>query len=151
NYQLMMDLIEYCREHPIEEILQVQDVRERTDLYVEHQELFRVQTRKCATVHKNVLVVDLRGEETIYAGNRFIKYALYPETNISIQVIWGFKKQNTVMSVGKSIFNRSSMTNVGELMLEYGGGGHDAAGTCQIENDRADTVIAELVDRLAEG
>ena len=151
NYQLMMDLIEYCREHPIEEILQVQDVRERADLYVEHQELFRVQTRKCATVHKNVLVVDLRGEETIYAGNRFIKYALYPETNISIQVIWGFKKQNTVMSVGKSIFNKSSMANIGELMLEYGGGGHDAAGTCQIENDRADTVIAELVDRLAEG
>lgn len=151
NYQLMMDLIEYCREHPIDEILQVQDVRERADLYVEHQELFRVQTRKCATVHKNVLVVDLRGEETIYAGNRFIKYALYPETDISIQVIWGFKKQNTVMSVGKSIFNKSSMANVGELMLEYGGGGHDAAGTCQIENDRADTVIAELVDRLAEG
>ena len=151
NYQLMMDLIEYCREHPIDEILQVQDVRERTDLYVEHQELFRVQTRKCATVHKNVLVVDLRGEETIYAGNRFIKYALYPETNISIQVIWGFKKQNTVISVGKSIFDKSSMANVGELMLEYGGGGHDAAGTCQIENDRADTVIAELVDRLAEG
>ncbi len=151
NYQLMMDLIEYCREHPIDEILQVQDVRERADLYVEHQELFRVQTRKCATVHKNVLVVDLRGEETIYAGNRFIKYALYPETNISIQVIWGFKKQNTVMSVGKSIFNKSSMADVGELMLEYGGGGHDAAGTCQIENDRADTVIAELVDRLAEG
>ena len=151
NYQLMMDLIEYCREHPIEEILQVQDVRERADLYVEHQELFRVQTRKCAAVHKNVLVVDLRGEETIYAGNRFIKYALYPETNISIQVIWGFKKQNTVMSVGKSIFNKSSMANIGELMLEYGGGGHDAAGTCQIENDRADTVIAELVDRLAEG
>ncbi len=151
NYQLMMDLIEYCREHPIEEILQVQDVRERTDLYLEHQELFRVQTRKCAAVHKNVLVVDLRGEETIYAGNRFIKYALYPETNISIQVIWGFKKQNTVMSVGKSIFNKSSMANIGELMLEYGGGGHDAAGTCQIENERADTVIAKLVDRLAEG
>ena len=151
NYQLMMDLIEYCREHPIEEILQVQDVRERTDLYLEHQELFRVQTRKCAAVHKNVLVVDLRGEGTIYAGNRFIKYALYPETNISIQVIWGFKKQNTVMSVGKSIFNKSSMANIGELMLEYGGGGHDAAGTCQIENERADTVIAKLVDRLAEG
>jgi len=150
NYQLMMELIEYCREHPIEEILQVQDVRQRADLYLEHQEWFRVQTRKCATVHKNVLVVDLRGEETIYAGNRFIKYALYPETNVSIQVIWGFKKQNTVLSVGKSIFDKSSMANVGELMLEYGGGGHDAAGTCQVANDKADTVIAELVDRLAD-
>ena len=150
NYQLMMDLIEYCRVQAIEEILQVQDVRERTDLYVDHQELFRVQIRKCATVHKNVLVVDLRGEETIFAGNRFIKYALYPETNVSIQVIWGFKKQNTVLSVGRSIFDKSSMVNIGELMLEHGGGGHEAAGTCQIANDLADTVAAELVDRLAE-
>lgn len=151
NYQLMMDLIEYCRVQPIEEILQVQDVRERAGLYVEHQELFRVQIRNCATVHKNVLAVDLRGEETINAGNRFIKYALYPETNISIQIIWGFKKQNTVMSVGKSIFDKSSLANVGDLMLEYGGGGHEAAGTCQIDNAKADTVIGELVDRLVEG
>jgi nanoRNase/pAp phosphatase (c-di-AMP/oligoRNAs hydrolase) len=150
NYQLMMDLIDYCRQFPIDEILEVQDVKERAELYQEHQELFRIQTRKCATVHQNVLVVDLRGEETIYAGNRFIKYALYPETNISIQVIWGFKKQNTVMSVGKSIFNKSSTANVGELMLEYGGWGHASAGTCQVDNDTADRVIGELVARLVE-
>lgn len=150
NYQLMMDLIDYCREYTIDEILDVQDVRERAELYREHQELFRIQSRKCAKVHKNVLVIDLRGEETIYAGNRFIKYALYPETNISIQVIWGFKKQNTVMSVGKSIFNKSSTANVGELMLEYGGGGHSSAGTCQVDNDAADRVIGELVERLIE-
>jgi nanoRNase/pAp phosphatase (c-di-AMP/oligoRNAs hydrolase) len=150
NYQLMMELIEYCREYPIGEILQVQDVRERTDLYIEHQELFRVQTRKSATVHKNVLVVDLRGEEIIYAGNRFIKYALYPETNVSIQVIWGFKKQNTVLSVGKSIFNKTSTVNIGEIMLEYGGGGHASAGTCQIDNDKADAVTVELVERMTE-
>ncbi len=150
NYQLMMDLIDYCREYTIDEILQVDDVRERVDLYLEHQEPFRVQTRKCAQVHKNVLVVDLRGEETIFAGNRFIKYALYPETNVSIQVIWGFKKQNTVMSVGKSIFNRTSEANVGELMLEYGGGGHSSAGTCQVDNNGADTVIKELVKRLTD-
>lgn len=150
NYQLMMDLIDYCRSYPIEEILEVQDVRERADLYREHQEPFRVQTRRCASVHKNVLVVDLRGEETIFAGNRFIKYALYPETNVSIQVIWGFKKQNTVLSVGKSIFNKSSSANIGELMLEYGGGGHASAGTCQVDNDEADQVIEQLVGRLSE-
>jgi len=148
NYQLMMDLIDYCREYPIAEILQLQDVRERVELYREHEKLFQAQTKKCSEVHGNVLVVDLRGEETIYAGNRFIKYALYPETNISVQVIWGFKKQNTVMSVGKSIFNRSSQTNVGEIMLEYGGGGHSSAGTCQVDNDKADVIVGELVERL---
>ena len=148
NYQLMMDLIDYCREYPIEEILKLQDVRERVELYREHERLFQEQTRSCSTVHGNVLVVDLRGEETIYAGNRFIKYALFPETNVSIQVIWGFKKQNTVLSVGKSIFNRSSEANIGELMLEYGGGGHEAAGTCQVDNDKADEIVSQVVERL---
>jgi nanoRNase/pAp phosphatase (c-di-AMP/oligoRNAs hydrolase) len=148
NYQLMMDLIDYCREYPIGEILKLQDVRERVELYREHEKLFQAQTKKCSVVHGNVLVVDLRGEETIYAGNRFIKYALYPQTNVSIQVIWGFKKQNTVLSVGKSIFNRSSDANVGEIMLEYGGGGHTSAGTCQVDNDRADEILAELIERL---
>ncbi|MFW5718538.1 MAG: exopolyphosphatase [Spirochaetota bacterium] len=150
NYQLMMDLIDYCREYPIEEILKLQDVRERVELYREHERLFQEQTRRCSTVHDNVLVVDLRGEETIYAGNRFIKYALFPETNVSIQIIWGFKKQNTVLSVGKSIFNRSSEANIGELMLEYGGGGHEAAGTCQVDNDAADSIATEIVERLKD-
>lgn len=151
NYQLMMDLIDYCREYPIEEILTLQDVRERVDLYREHERLFREQTRNCSTVHNNVLVVDLREEEMIYAGNRFIKYAIFPDTNISIQIIWGFQKQNTVMSVGKSIVNRSSKANVGELMLEYGGGGHMSAGTCQVGNEEANRVVEELVERLSEG
>lgn len=150
NYQLMMDLIDYCREYPIEEILRLQDVRERVELYRAHERLFQEQTRSCSEVHGNVLVLDLRGEETIYAGNRFIKYALYPQTNISVQVIWGFQKQNTVLSVGKSIFNRSCGANVGELMLEYGGGGHMFAGTCQVGNDAADSIVAELIDRLRE-
>lgn len=148
NYQLMMDLIEYCREYTIDEILKLQDVRERADLYRDHQEQFQKQTRKCSTTVADVLVVDMRPEETIYAGNRFIKYALFPETKVSVQVIWGFKKQNTVISVGKSIFNRKSPANIGAMMLEYGGGGHKSAGTCQVDNQRADAVIAEIVERL---
>lgn len=150
NYQLMMDLIDYCREYTIEEILDLQDVKERTELYFEHEKLFKAQVRECSTIHQNVLVTDLRSQDVIHAGNRFIKYALYPETNVSIQVMWGFKKQNTVMTVGKSIFNRSNEVNVGELMLEYGGGGHAAAGTCQVANDKADTTLAELTERLTD-
>ncbi|TVQ24252.1 MAG: exopolyphosphatase [Spirochaetaceae bacterium] len=148
NYQLMMDLIDYCREYTIEEILDIQDVRERVDLYRQHEQLFKEQSLKCSTVHDNVLVVDLRAEETIYAGNRFLKYALFPDTDISVQVIWGFKKQNTVLSVGKSIFRKTSTANVGELMLEYGGGGHMSAGTCQVANEDADRIITEIIGRL---
>jgi nanoRNase/pAp phosphatase (c-di-AMP/oligoRNAs hydrolase) len=148
NYNLMMDLIDYCREHTIDQIMNLPDVRERVELYFEHATKFQDQLRRCATVHRNLVVLDLRKEETIYAGNRFMIYALFPETNISIHVLWGVKNQNTVFATGKSIINRSSKTNIGELMLQYGGGGHENAGTCQIDNDKADGVLAELVAKI---
>jgi nanoRNase/pAp phosphatase (c-di-AMP/oligoRNAs hydrolase) len=148
NYQLMMELIDYCRQHSIEQILALPDVVERVEMYTQHRELFADQLKRCATVHGNVVVLDLRNEETIYAGNRFMIYALYPETNISIHVLWGLKQQNTVLACGKSILDRSSKTNVGALMLEYGGGGHHAAGTCQVDNDKAEATLAEIVGRM---
>ncbi|MCP5265807.1 MAG: exopolyphosphatase [Burkholderiaceae bacterium] len=148
NYQLMMKLIDACREQSIDEILQMPDVRERVDLYREHQRLAAEQIRRCADVHGNVVVLDLRDEETIYATNRFVIYALFPDCNVSIHVMWGLKRQNTVLAIGKSILDRSSPTNVGALCLRYGGGGHQAAGTCQIENSWADRVLAEVVDAI---
>ncbi len=150
NYNLMMKLIDFCKEHQIEDILELPDVKERVDLYFNYEQKFKNQIKKCSTVYGNVLVVRLRDEETIYPGNRFVKYAMYPDTNISIQVIWGLKKQNTVFTVGKSIFNRSSDVNIGELMLEYGGGGHKNAGTCQVPNDKADEVLQILIDKMQD-
>ena len=148
NYELMMKLIDACIALPVSEILRLPDVAERVELYDEHEEPFKDQLRRCATIHKNLVVLDLRGEETIYAGNRFVIYALYPQCNISIHVMWGLKKQNTVLATGKSILDRSSKTDVGALMLQYGGGGHEAAGTCQVDNERADAVLAELIQRI---
>lgn len=148
NYALMMDLIKYCRDHSIEQILELPDVKERVEIYFEHQEKSREQLTRCATVHKNLVVLDLRNEETIWATNRFMIYAMYPQTNISIHVMWGFQQQNTVFATGKSIIDRNCKTNVGELMLKYGGGGHQAAGTCQIDNDKAAQVLDELIHQI---
>ncbi|MDP2811065.1 MAG: exopolyphosphatase [Rhodocyclaceae bacterium] len=148
NYQLMMDLIAYCRNHGIDDILGLPDVKERVDLYFEHAEKAKEQIKRCTRVYKNLAILDLRNEETIFAVNRFMIYALFPETNISIHLMWGMQKQNTVFAVGKSIINRSSNTNIGELMLFYGGGGHENAGTCQIENDRAESVLQELITNI---
>jgi nanoRNase/pAp phosphatase (c-di-AMP/oligoRNAs hydrolase) len=145
NYQLMMKLIDLCKDMSIDEIMKDPDVKERSDLYFEQQELFKEQVKRCAKVYKNLVVLDLREEETIYAGNRFMIYALFPEQNISIHILWGLKKQNTVFATGKSIFNRSSGTNVGELMLRYGGGGHLNAGTCQVDNEKSEDVLKELI------
>ena len=148
NYQLMMDLINYCKNHTIEEILTLPDVKERVELYFEHEAKAREQIVRCSTVHNNLVVLDLRNEETIWATNRFMIYALFPQTNISIHVLWGVKQQNTVFATGKSILDRSSKTNVGELMLANGGGGHQAAGTCQIDNDKAAAALQALITRI---
>lgn len=148
NYTLMMDLIKYCRNHNIDEILALPDVRERVELYFEQSEKAKDQILRCSTVVKNLVVLDLRQEETIWATNRFMIYALFPQTNISIHVLWGVQKQNTVFATGKSILDRGSRTNVGELMLQYGGGGHQAAGTCQVDNDQAAATLAALIARI---
>ncbi|MDP3687484.1 MAG: exopolyphosphatase [Sulfurimicrobium sp.] len=148
NYNLMMDLIDYCKNHTIDQIMALPDVKERVDLFFDHEEKFKDQLKRCATVYGNLVVLDLRNEEIIYAGNRFMIYALFPETNISIHVLWGLKNQNTVFATGKSILDRSSKTNVGDLMLQYGGGGHQAAGTCQVDNDKAAAVLQELIARI---
>jgi nanoRNase/pAp phosphatase (c-di-AMP/oligoRNAs hydrolase) len=144
----MMELIDYCLHHSVDEVLALPDVKERTDLYFEQQAKFEEQVKRCASVYANLVVLDLRDEDTIWAGNRFIVYALFPETNISMHVMWGFRQQNTVFAVGKSIFDKSSSTDVGELMLEYGGGGHAAAGTCQVDNAKAEQVREELIERI---
>lgn len=148
NYALMMDLIKYCRDHSIEQILDLPDVRERVELYFEHEQSAKEQIRRCTRVDGKVAVLDLRNEELIHPINRFMIYAMYPETNISIHVMWGLNKQNTVFATGKSILDRGNKSNVGELMLAYGGGGHMAAGTCQVDNERADELLAEVVARL---
>jgi len=151
NYDLMMALIDYCRDHSIEDILQLPDVKERVDLYFELEEKFKDQVQRCAAVHGKVVVLDLLNEETIYPGNRFMIYALYPQCTVSMHVIWGLQKQNVSFAVGKSIIDRSATVRIGQLMLEYGGGGHDAAGTCQIEPERAEAVKAELIQKLMAG
>lgn len=148
NYELMMSLIDYCRRYSIEEILEHPDVKERVELYREHEAPAREQIKRCTQVYGNLAVVDYRHEETIYVTNRFMVYAMFPDCNISMHVLWGRAKQNTVFAVGKSIFNRTSNTNIGELMLTYGGGGHRNAGTCQADNALSDVVKDALIQRI---
>lgn len=144
----MMQLIDYCKEHTIDEILALPDVKERADLYFEQEPQFKAQIQKCATVYGNLVVLDLRDDPIIHAGNRFMIYALFPQCNISIHILWGLKQQNTVFATGKSIFDRTSKTNIGDLMLTYGGSGHVNAGTCQVDTAQAELVLEELVAKI---
>jgi nanoRNase/pAp phosphatase (c-di-AMP/oligoRNAs hydrolase) len=149
NYQLMMQLIDECSRLTVDQILQLPDVAERIELYRAHEEPFRAQLERCARVYGPLVVLDLRQEETIYAGNRFMIYAMFPEARVSVHVLWGRDKQNTVFAAGRSILDRSSTLDIGALMLGYSGGGHEAAGTCQVDNADAERVLAELIQRIS--
>jgi nanoRNase/pAp phosphatase (c-di-AMP/oligoRNAs hydrolase) len=150
NYQLMLRLIDSCLNLPIEDILDSPDVAERIAFYHQHAEAATEQIRRCSTLHGRVVVLDLRDEEVIHPTNRFLLYALHPRCRVSIHVLWGLRQQNTVLAVGRSILDRSSRLDIGALMLTHGGGGHQAAGTCQIDNGRAEAVLAELVQTIAD-
>jgi len=150
NYSLMMDMIDYCRSKTVEEILEIEDVKERTRRYFEQDALFKEMARANTTTHGNVIVMDLRNQEEIYTGNRFVLYSLYPDQNVSIQVMWGFQRQNIVMTCGYSIVNRTCTADIGSLMLKHGGGGHKKVGTCQIDVEKADEVLESLIEQLKE-
>jgi len=144
NYQLMLDMIDYCRTMKAEDILKLHDVDERVQVYTEQSRLFVDMLRRTSKAQQNLVITDLRGEDIIYAGNRFLIYTLFLRCNISMQIMWGVRRQNVVITLGHSIITRNCKTNVGKLMLEYGGGGHDKVGTCQIPVDRVEAVIKEL-------
>jgi nanoRNase/pAp phosphatase (c-di-AMP/oligoRNAs hydrolase) len=149
NYQLMMQLIDACIEHnDVDEILALPDVKERADLFREESDRFIVQLRRVSRLDGDVVVVDLRDEEVIHAGNRFMVYAIFPQARVSVHVLWGRQKANTVFACGKSILDRTSPVDIGAVMLRYGGGGHVAAGTCQVAHEQAERVEREIVNAL---
>ena len=148
NYELMEDMIQYCRTKTAEEILALPDVQERVKFYFEQQELFIQMLERVCKVRENVVVTNLINEETIYCGNRFIVYAIYLDQNIEVRTMWGKQKQNIVFTCGHSILNRTSQTNVGKLMLKYGGGGHEMVGTCQVPTEDWERVLEEMVESI---
>ena len=148
NYQLMMELIDYCATMSVEEILEIPDVKERVELYFEHQDKYQEQVWKCSRIDQQVIMVDYREEDVIYAGNRFAIYGIYPQCGVSVHMMWGLGKMNTVIAVGRSILNRTNSVNIGSLMLKHGGGGHAAAGTCQVPNEQAEEILKDIVNAL---
>lgn len=148
NYQLMEELIDYCRTLSIDEVLQLPDVQERIKAYFEQEDFFKEMLKKYSRLDGDIIITDLRGVDRIYSGNRFLLYSLFPDQNISIWIIDGKNKQNCVFALGQSVINRSSRVDIGSLMLKYGGGGHKKVGTCQVPYEEADRVLEELINAI---
>lgn len=149
-HDLMVKLMDACSAMPAEEVLELPDVKERIGCYIAQEVQFRSMLEKCSKEVGNVLITDLRHQDEVYTGNRFTIYALYPKSNVSVQVMWGYKKERVVLAVGHSILNRTCKADIGKLMLTYGGGGHARVGTCQVPVANAENVIAAIVAALQE-
>ena len=151
NYQLMMQLIDSCLELSIDEILATPDVAERVELYHEHAADAEEQIRRCSTVHDSLVVLDLRDEEIIHPANRFLHLRAVPAVqHLDPRAVGPGAAEHGVRRRA-SILDRSSQVDIGALMLAHGGGGHEAAGTCQIDNERAEVVLDELVRTITSG
>ncbi len=148
NHEHLVRLIDYFGTSSVDDILSLPDVVERVEVYRSHEPLLKAQLLRCGRLDGRLLVIDFRGEDQVYAGNRFVKFALFPDCHASVVVAWGFRKERTVVTVERSIFNRTCIVDVGRLLVDYGGGGHANAGTVQVANDRAQSVIAEITEHL---
>ena len=148
NFALIMELAKCIGTQSIEATLAMPDVKARVDLYFESAPKAEVQIKRCGTVTGNVVVLDLRNEAEIWPANRFLVYALFPQATVSLHLMWGKQQQNVVIAAGKSIFNRSSKANLGQLLQEFGGGGYPAAATCQLETSKIDAALQTLVTRI---
>lgn len=151
NFELMKQLPGLLRSKTVEEILALPDFQERVCVYSEEMQKYKVLLRQLTRIEGDAIVIDFRGIEDIPVGNRFMEYVLYPEANISLRLVDGRKQTITMISIGHSIFNRTSRVDVGSLARKYGGGGHREVGTCQVRPHEADHVLKELLQLINSG
>ena len=141
-------LVDWLKTMPIEKVLEQPEVKERVERIRREQEDFKRLLQRSSFQLGNVVVTDLREVERLPAGNRFLIYTLFPDTNVSLRVHWGPAHSSVIAAVGHSIFNRTCKTSVGDLMSRYGGGGHQGAGTCVLPLDKAADAIDEILMEL---
>lgn len=150
NYQLMLEMIDYCRTMTAAEILRQPDVKERVDLYFEQDALFKNMLKRCSRTVGEVVIIDFREEDNIYAGNRFLIYSMYPEAKVSIHLTWDRDRQNVMLAMGNSILNRGSKANLGSIALRFGGGGHEVVATCQVSPKEVESTLDIIINYIHE-
>ena len=134
-----------------DDVLKLPEVQERVAKMREQDRAFREATRANSRMEGTVVVTDFRGVPSIPVGNRFLVYTLFPQATLSMRIHWNPRREAVIVSVGRSILNRSSRTNVGVLLSLFGGGGHAGAGSCQLAPEEADARIQDILVGLQRG
>jgi nanoRNase/pAp phosphatase (c-di-AMP/oligoRNAs hydrolase) len=148
NYQLMMQLIDACIDHQdVEEILALPDVAERA-------ELFRAQRSCSSTSCARVSHARRRGRRRPARRGDHLRRqpvhdlrALPRGARLDPRHLGQAEAQHGVR--GRQVDPGPHVADdIGSVMLQYGGGGHVAAGTCQVSHDDAERVLGELIGRV---
>lgn len=140
-------LIEYVKEVPVGKVLQHPEVKKRSDRVLQEQEEFKALLAEHARMDGTVVVTDFRGVKDKPVGNRFLVYTVFPQANVELRLFDGHQGA-VVAAVGHSIFNRTCNVNLGQLLSQYGGGGHKGAGTAQLPREKAEAQIGEILGKL---
>ena len=144
-------VIELLREASLNDTLNDSEVNRRCQQIRDEQEKLRKILLERTTLKGNVIYCDLRSVKDIPEGNRFLIFTLFPQGNIQVKVAYDTQRENTTaISVGYNIFNPTSSVNVGELLKNYGGGGHKVVGSSRVPNDQAERAIKEIVEAATE-
>jgi hypothetical protein len=146
-----LKVIDLLRETTLEQTLSDAEIRQRCQRIQDEQEKLRKLLLERTTYKGNVIYCDLRGVKEISDGNRFLIFTLFPKGNIQVKVAHDSQRENTTaISVGYNIFNPTSNVNVGELLTNYGGGGHKVVGSSRVPNDKAEQAIKEILAAVTE-
>ncbi len=144
-------VIRLLRDATVEELMKDAEVARRCQQVLDDQEKLRAILLERTTMKGNVIYCDLRGIKDIPDGNRFLIFTLFPQGNIQVKVEDDSQRENTTaISVGYNIFNPTSNVNVGELLKNYGGGGHKVVRSSRVPNDRAEQAIKEIVEAVMD-
>ncbi len=104
------------------------------------------------TVRKeNITITDFRPLSIEPKVNRFMVYSLFPDSLMNIKIRYDkTNRDRVIISLGRNIFNRLSKVHLGHLVAQYGGGGHEGAGSCHFHADGADEKINEIIKVLTD-
>lgn len=148
SHEYFMCLVDWIKEYSIEDILSLDDVRDRLREFFKQDEEYRKALLANSYLNGVVVVTDFRQLVKIPIGSRFLVYAQFPSSNASLRIFYTPDREYMTIAVGRSIFNRTCEVDIGNLMAEYGGGGHVGAGSCRVTIDSADEAIGDIVERL---
>ena len=142
-------LVSMLRIRDIKKILENHRVKSRVILVLKENQKYDKVLREHTRLIKHVSITDLRTFESTPSGNRFLVFCLYPVSNVNIKIRnHAQDKEKVIISVGRSIFNRTCHVDIGKLCARYGGGGHQGAGSCSFSRADFEKNIQEIIKVL---